>query len=100
MVSIDIDLVTNSSIKNDLMCYLIEKQQYGRDKSEGQSTAVKYVKSGEDIKIIRLDFISRSRKYPFEGTDKSLDFDALDRNTRFNVIGDGVYFGYLAGQNY
>jgi len=28
--SIDIDLVTNSSIKNDLMCYLIEKQQYGR----------------------------------------------------------------------
>ncbi|MGA9141246.1 MAG: hypothetical protein WBZ29_13550 [Methanocella sp.] len=90
--SIDIDLITNSDVKNRLMRHLTAARQYSRDAGEPPSTVVKYVKIGEITVEIRLDFISRSSNYPFEGTDKQLSFGSLDRHTILKEIGDGLSF--------
>lgn len=87
--SIDIDLVTNSEIKNKLMWYLIENRQYISDHSEPPTTVYKEVAIGEDKQKIRLDFGSRAGLNPFEGVKKNpLSFDTLDEHTTTWDMGD------------
>jgi hypothetical protein len=68
--SIDIDLVTNSKIKNRLMRQLLQDRYYRSDHSVPPTTVYKEVKIGEDIQKIRLDFGSRAKLNPFEGVQK------------------------------
>lgn len=88
--SIDIDLITNSEIKNKMMWHLIEKRQYISDHSVPPTTVYKEVTIGEDKQKIRLDFGSRAGLNPFEGVKKNpLSFDTLDEHTAPWDMGDG-----------
>jgi len=90
--SIDIDLITNSDVKNQLMRYLIAARQYARDSSEPPSTVVKYVKTAGGRGDIRLDFVSRTTSYPFEGKRVALDFSNLGDHTVLKEISEGLSF--------
>lgn len=90
--SIDIDLITNSEVKNDLMRHLIAVRQFSRDASEPPSTVVKYVKTDGGPGEIRLDFVSRTKSYPFEGMDDTLDFRNLEGHTVLKEIIEGLSF--------
>jgi hypothetical protein len=90
--SIDIDLITNSEVKNDLMRHLIAVRQFSRDASDPPSTVVKYVKTDGGPGEIRLDFVSRTKSYPFEGINDTLDFRTLEDHTVLKKIGEGLSF--------
>lgn len=90
--SIDIDLVTNSDIKNRLMWHLIEKRHYTSDHSPPPTTVYKEVAIGGNKQKIRLDFGSRVELNPFEGVKKNpLSFDTLDEHTSTWHMGDGFH---------
>ena len=84
--SVDIDLVTNSRSRQDLMWYLRNKRGFvpQRDKM-APTTVAKIVPEGK----ILIDFGSREDTYMFEGRPEVCPFSLLDGHTQVREISNG-----------
>jgi hypothetical protein len=81
--SVDIDLITNNSTRNSLSYYLRQERNFVPHRLPGQPSSVrKETKAGSVI----IDFATRQKPFPFEGTDEYLDFNILDGNTEKRTI--------------
>lgn len=84
--SVDIDLVTNSRSRQDLMWYLRNERGFlpQRDRM-APTTVVKIVPKGK----ILIDFGSREETYMFEGRHEECPFSLLDGHTKVREISTG-----------
>ncbi|QLC50203.1 hypothetical protein HWN40_08100 [Methanolobus zinderi] len=85
--SVDIDLITNSSTRQSLSYYLRDQRGFMPYRLTGLPTSVK--KETEAGAII-IDFATKQKPFPFEGTDADLDFNILEGNTELREIRGGT----------
>jgi hypothetical protein len=90
--SIDIDLVTNSRTRRDLMEYLKYNRGFVplRDPMRPSTTVMKEIQEGGNrTGDIIIDFMSREEICRFEGREEQCPFSLLDRRTEAREIGQG-----------
>lgn len=90
--SVDIDLVTNSRTRKEMMGYLKYSRGFVplRDPTRASTTVMKEIQErGIRIGDILIDFMSREEICRFEGREEQCPFSLLDRRTEAREISQG-----------